>query len=83
MNKKGATRVMMKVIQEYQLECHVLQLSPTPISYMCDPTMDLPRRIVFFCTTRCAPYSRCVVFAIKHVFSPATPNYFTPVIRCH
>ena len=27
---------MMKDIQEYHLEFHVLKLSPTPISYMCD-----------------------------------------------
>ena len=37
MNKKVATPVMMKDIQEYHLECRVLQLSPTPISYMRDP----------------------------------------------
>ena len=28
---------MMKDIQEYHLECRVLQLYPTPISYMRDP----------------------------------------------
>ena len=37
MNKKGATPVIMKDIQEYHLECRVLKLSPTPISYMRDP----------------------------------------------
>ena len=37
MNKKGATPGMMKDIQEYHLECRVLELSPTPISYMFDP----------------------------------------------
>ena len=31
-NKKGANPGMMKDIQEYHLECCVLQLSPTPIS---------------------------------------------------
>ena len=36
-NKKGATPGMMNYIQEYHLECHVLQLSPTPISYMFEP----------------------------------------------
>ena len=36
-NKKGATPGMMRDIQEYHLECRVLQLSPTPIPYMRDP----------------------------------------------
>ena len=36
MNKKGATPGMMKDIQEYHLECRVMQLTPTPIYYMRD-----------------------------------------------
>ena len=82
MNNKGATPGMMKDIQEYHLDCRVLQLSLTSISYMRDPDYVFTSPYYVFSHDQVRP-QHPVVFAMQRVLSSDTPNYFLPMIRCH
>ena len=55
MNKKGEIPGMMKEIQENHLECRVLQLPPTPISYMRDPDCGFTSPYYVFLNDRVCP----------------------------
>ena len=67
MNTKGATPGMMKGVQEYHLECRVLQLSPTPISYMREPDYGFTSPYYVFSHDQVRPQRRlcCVCDATR------------------